>query len=104
VWCPSHVQPSQPEDIPGEDKHLASRVRGAAEGALQAFAPVRGIHQHVRSSCHASYASESHMVWSSCCLAGLWSLRAVRRVAAAQLDKLLYAVSLILSAIRILCR
>lgn len=42
------VQPSEPEDIPGEDKHLTSRLRGAAEGALQAFAPVRGIHQHVR--------------------------------------------------------
>lgn len=54
--CPSHVQPSQPEDIPGEDKHLGSRLRGAAEGALQAFAPVRGIHQHVRSPCRFSYA------------------------------------------------
>jgi hypothetical protein len=40
-------QPSTPEDIPGEDKHLASRLRGAAEGALQGFAPIRGIHQHV---------------------------------------------------------
>lgn len=45
-----YLQPSKPEDIPGEDKHLTSRLRGAAEGALQGFAPVKGIHQHVSAS------------------------------------------------------
>lgn len=51
-------EPSQPEDIPGEDKHLTSQLRGAVEGALQAFAPVRGIHQHVSDRVYMSVVLE----------------------------------------------
>jgi hypothetical protein len=40
-------EPTTPEDIPGEDKHLGHRILGAAEGVLQSFAPIKGIHQHV---------------------------------------------------------
>ena len=73
--CPSHIQPSQPEDIPGEDKRLASRVRGAAEGALQAFAPVRGIHQHVRSPCRLSLAAGPPILSSTCGPTSAWCLQ-----------------------------